>query len=104
MVSAPKNFIDFFNLLYYNGYTMNNTAHELIPISPECLEIAQTYLKSQSIQETARLLKIDEIFVSQYLRKPEVKSYLDHVYITSGYRNRDKLATILEDILDKKLE
>ena len=83
---------------------MNNTAHELIPISPECLEIAQTYLKSQSIQETARLLKIDEIFVSQYLRKPEVKSYLDHVYITSGYRNRDKLATILEDILDKKLE
>lgn len=82
---------------------MNNTANELLVISPEQLEIAQTYLKTQSIQDTAVLLKISDVQVSQYLRKPEVKAYLDHVYISSGFRNRDKLAKVMEDILEKKL-
>lgn len=77
--------------------------NEIIPISPEQLEIAQTYLKSQSIQDTATLLGISDVQVSQYLRKPEVKAYLDHVYISSGFRNRDKLAKVMEDILEKKI-
>lgn len=81
----------------------NNNPNEIIPISPEQLEIAQTYLKCQSIQDTATLLGINEVQVSQYLRKPEVKAYLDHVYISSGFRNRDKLAGVMEDILEKKM-
>lgn len=84
--------------------TNNNLANELVPISPEQLEIAQTYLKTQSIQDTAVILGINEVQVSQYLRKPEVKAYLDHVYISSGFRNRDKLAKVMEDILEKKLK
>lgn len=82
---------------------MSNTANEIIPISPELLEIAQTYLRTQSIQDTAVLLKISDVQVSQYLRKPEVKAYLDHVYISSGFRNRDKLSGVMERILEKKL-
>lgn len=80
------------------------TPHEIVPISPEQLEIAQTYLSTQSIQDTAARLKISEIQVSQYLRKPEVKAYIDHVYISSGFRNRFKLAETLETLLEKKLE
>ena len=82
----------------------NNNPHEIIPISPEHLEIAQTYLRTQSIQDTATILGISDVQVSQYLRKSEVKAYLDHVYISSGFRNRDKLAGVLEDILEKKLQ
>lgn len=96
--------IDFLQLGCYTGSIMSNTAHEIIPISPEQLEIAQTYISTQSIQDTAARLKISEVQVSQYLRKPEVKAYLDHVYISSGYRNRFKLAEVLENILEKKLE
>ena len=81
----------------------NNNPHEIIPISPEHLEIAQTYLKTQSIQDTAAILGISDVQVSQYLRKAEVKAYLDHVYLSSGFRNRDKLAAVMEDILEKKL-
>jgi len=77
--------------------------NEIIPIKPEELEIAQTYLTCQSISETARMLGIDDSQVSQYLRKPEVKNYLDSMYLTAGYRNRFKIAEAMDDIIEKKL-
>jgi predicted transcriptional regulator len=77
--------------------------NEIIPINPEELEIAQTYLTTQSITETARMLGINDSQVSQYLRKPEVKNYLDSMYLTAGYRNRFKIAETLDNIIEKKL-
>jgi predicted transcriptional regulator len=76
---------------------------DLVPISPESLEIVQVYLSTQSIPETAHRLGIAEFQVSQYLRKPEVKNYIDHIYLTAGYRNRDKIARTLDDLIDQKL-
>ena len=42
--------------------------------------------------------------VQEYLGKREIKQYIDQVYLDTGYRNRFKLATTLDDIIDKKLE
>jgi predicted transcriptional regulator len=77
--------------------------NEIIPIKPEELEIAQTYLQTQSVSETAHMLGIDDSQVSQYLRKPEVKNYLDTVYLSAGYRNRFKIADAMDDLIEKKL-
>lgn len=77
--------------------------NEIIPISPESLEIVQTYLKCGSIEDTASILGIHGAQVSQYLARPEVKRYLDHLYLEAGYRNRDKIAIALDTLIEKKL-
>lgn len=77
--------------------------NELIPIAPEAYEILQVYLSTQSIPATASQLGINPTLVSQYLNKPEVKRYLDHLYISAGYRNRDKIAETMDSIIEAKL-
>ena len=81
---------------------MSNPNH-LVPISPEGLEIAKTYLETQDISRTATRLGIDQLQVAQYLEKPEVKNYVDQVYLNAGYRNRFKLAEIMDQIVERKL-
>ena len=49
-------------------------------------------------------LRVDEGKVSEYLAKREVKQYIDQIYLDTGYRNRFKLAEVLDDLIDRKLE
>ena len=84
---------------------MNNIAKiEEAHISPEGLEIANTYLKTTSVSETALSLGVPEDEVSRYLNQREVKKYVDTVFLDVGYRNRFKLAATLDEIIEKKLE
>jgi len=84
---------------------MQNLAKiEEAQISPEGLEIANTYLKTTSVRETALKLKVTEDSVSKYLNQREVKKYVDTVFLDLGYRNRFKLAATLDDIIERKLE
>jgi len=73
-------------------------------MSPEGLEIANAYLEYGNIQETATALAVDENTISEWLGKREVKAYIDSVYLDTGYRNRFKIGTILDDIIDQKLK
>ena len=73
-------------------------------ISPEGLEIANTYLKTTSVKDTASALALPEDQVSRYLNQREVKKYIDTVFLDVGYRNRFRLADTLDDIIEKKLE
>lgn len=82
---------------------MSNPNH-LVPISPEGLEIAKVYLETQDIQITATKLGLDQLQVTQYLEKPEVKNYVDQVYLNAGYRNRFRLAEVMDQIIERKLE
>ena len=84
---------------------MNNLAKiEDVHISPEGLEIANTYLKTTSVEATASSLGVTQDEVSKYLNQREVKKYVDTVFLDVGYRNRFKLAATLDDIIEKKLE
>ena len=84
---------------------MQNLAKiEEAQISPEGLEIANTYLKTTSVRETALKLKVTEDSVSKYLNQREVKKYVDTVFLDLGYRNRFKLAATLDEIIERKLE
>ena len=84
---------------------MNNLAKvEDAQISPEGLEIANTYLKTTSVNDTALALGVPKDTVSKYLNQREVKKYIDTVFLDVGYRNRFRLADALDDIIEKKLE
>lgn len=54
--------------------------------------------------ETADALAVSPDRVAQILDKREVKSYIDQVYLDQGYRNRSKLAGLLDRVIDAKVE
>lgn len=75
----------------------------LVP-QPEWLEIANTYLQTASIQDTAEQLKLPAHTVTQVLAKKDVRSYIDNIYLDLGYRNKAKMAQVMDMLIDKKLE
>ena len=73
-------------------------------MSPEGLEIANSYLKHGSIPAAAKELCVTEDTVSEALNKREIRQYIDTVYLDTGYRNRFKLSETLDLLIEKKLE
>jgi predicted transcriptional regulator len=81
-----------------------NTAAPEFKMSPEALAIAETHLQTLDIHSTAITLGISEEEVSSFLRKPEVKRFMDTVFLETGWRNKHKLAQLLDKIIDEKIE
>jgi hypothetical protein len=73
-------------------------------ISPEGIEIANSYLEVGDVDSVSRDLAIPKDEVVDYLNKREVKKYIDSVYLDAGYRNKFKLASVLDAMIEKKLE
>ena len=73
-------------------------------MSPEGLEIANAYLEKGSIPAVCSKLGVSENEVSEILNKREIKQYIDTVFLDTGYRNRFKLAEVLDTLIDAKLE
>jgi hypothetical protein len=74
-------------------------------ISPEGLEIAYAYLNNKSdtkLTATALGLPIEE--VHRYMQKREVKAFVDSLYFESGFRNRERFAAVMDEIIASKLE
>lgn len=77
---------------------------EALAISPEGLEVANTYLELQDIPATALRLGIGTDKVSEYLRRREIKAYIDHVFADLGYNNSFRLRGIMDTVIQKKLQ
>ena len=74
-------------------------------ISPQGLLIADTYLThGQDAKKTALSLQIDEQEVRRILRTPEVRSYTNSVFMETGFRNRNRMFGVLDEIINRKLE
>ena len=73
-------------------------------MSPEGLEIANSYLEHGSIPVVCAKLGVSENQVSETLNKREVKQYIDTVFLDTGYRNRFKISETLDMLIEKKLE
>ena len=73
-------------------------------MSPEGLEIANTYLAKGSIPAVCAELGVTESEVSDVLNKREIKTYIDTVFLDTGYRNRFKISETLDMLIEKKLE
>ena len=78
--------------------------NKLPTISPEGLELANAYLSFGSLKEAASSLAISPDKAAEILDRREVRSYIDQVYLDLGYRNRFRLGTLLDEIIDKKFE
>lgn len=77
---------------------------ELTTISPEGLEIANSYILLGNIKGVAQDLGVTEYAVTQTLGNRSVKKYIDAVYFDRGYRNRNQLGALLDEMIASKLE
>lgn len=79
----------------------------LVPeyMSPEGMEIIDAYVMNGSdVAMTARFLDISEVDCRMMLQKPEVKNYLNILFMESGFRNKEKLFGVLDDIIQRKVD
>ena len=79
-------------------------AKELTTISPEGLEVANSYLTIGNIRAVVEQLGVAENKVVELLNKREVKKYIDTVYLDMGYRNKNNIASLLDEMIGSKLE
>ena len=77
---------------------------DIVNIAPENLEIANSYLSTGSAIKTAEQLAITPDKVMDVIEKREVKAYIDGVYLDQGYRNRFRLAELLDEVIEHKIE
>ena len=73
-------------------------------VAPENIEVANLYLETQSIERTAALLHMTPEEVSRKLEAPDSRRYLDQIYLDTGYRNRFKIAEVLDKLIDIKIQ
>ena len=76
----------------------------MLQIAPENLEVANAYLATNSIPETAQELGLTYEYVASALETPEIRRYIDAIYLDRGYRNKHKLGDLMDQILESKLE
>ena len=77
---------------------------EVTTISPEGLEIANSYLQFGNIRGVCQHLQVSEDRVVEALNKREVKKYIDTVYLDMGFRNKNNIASALDEMIQSKLE
>ena len=79
-------------------------AKELTTISPEGLEVANSYLTFGNIRAVVEQLGVAENKVGDLLNQREVKKYIDTVFLDMGYRNKNNIASLLDEMIESKLE
>ena len=77
---------------------------ELTKISPEGLEVANSYLMYGNIDAVSQHMCVPHDVVVELLAKREVKSYIDTLYLDMGYRNRNNIGALLDEMIASKLE
>lgn len=74
-------------------------------IQPESLQIIETYIANGSdIEQTALALGTTANVVSSHLNKRESRVYLDNLFASAGFRNRDRMFGLLDEIVNAKID
>lgn len=79
----------------------------LVPdlMSPEGMDVIEAYLQCGSdVPAAARSLGMSEIAFRDIMSRGEVKNYLNDIFMESGFRNRDRLFGVLDEVIKRKLE
>ena len=95
-----KIFLDITSSFEYNSLM----AKEVTTISPEGLEVANSYLTLGNIKGVCQELMVDEKKVVDILNRREVKKYIDTVYLDTGYRNKNNIGSLLDEMIQSKLD
>lgn len=79
----------------------------LVPdlMSPEGMDVIEAYVQCGSdVPSAARSLGMSEIAFRDIMNRSEVKNYLNDIFMESGFRNRDRLFGVLDEVIKRKLE
>ena len=78
---------------------------EITKISPEALTLVESYFEQgQDMKKTAMALSLPLDEVHRILSKRETQAYIDRLFLEHGFRNRDRLASLLDEVINQKLE
>ena len=81
-----------------------NLPAETLKIAPESLEVANCYLQLQDARRVADELDLPVTLVTEILAKREVKSYVDHVFMDTGFNNRFEMRAAMDALIKKKFQ
>lgn len=79
-----------------------NLPAETIQIAPEALEVANCYLQLQDAKQVAAELDLAPDLVTEILKRREVKSYIDHVFMDTGFNNKFQMRAAMDALLKQK--
>ena len=79
-----------------------NLPAETVKIAPEALEVANCYLQLNDPRQVAAELDLDVEVVADYLKRREVKQYIDSVFFDSGYNNRFLMRRAMDALIKQK--
>ena len=79
-----------------------NLPAETIQIAPESLEVANCYLQLNDPRKVADELDLNIEVVTEILRRREVKSYVDSVFMDTGYNNRFLMRRAMDALIKQK--
>lgn len=83
------------------------TTEVMVPeqMSPESMKVIEAYLNcGNDIKAAARMLGMPEETVVAIYKRPEVRTYINTLFMESGFRNRDKFFGIMDHVLTLKME
>jgi hypothetical protein len=81
-----------------------NLPAETVRIAPEALEVANCYLQLNDPRAVASELDLDVETVTEYLKRREVKAYIDSVFFDSGYNNRFLMRRAMDALIKQKFQ
>ena len=81
-----------------------NLPAETLQIAPEALEVANCYLQLQDARKVADELDLPVTLVTEILARREVKSYVDHVFMDTGFNNRFEMRAAMDALIKKKFQ
>jgi len=84
--------------------TTNLLPAEVIAISPEALEVANSYLQENSAKLVSENLAVPLDRVCEILARPEVRNYIDRVFFDMGYNNRFLMRRAMDAVIKRKFE
>ena len=81
-----------------------NLPAETLQIAPEALEVANCYLQLQDSKRVAHELDLAPTLVTEILARPEVKRYVDRVFMDTGFNNRFQMRAAMDALITKKFQ
>jgi hypothetical protein len=81
-----------------------NLPAETLQIAPEALEVANCYLQLQDSKRVADELDLAPTLVTEILARREVKSYIDHVFMDTGFNNRFLMRDAMDSLIKQKFQ
>ncbi len=83
---------------------MQNLPAETIQIAPEALEVANCYLQTQDARRVADELDLPPTLVTEILSRREVKAYIDHVFMDTGFNNKFEMRAAMDALIKQKFQ